>query len=212
MTDLITIDTDRVFGDDAISQGLKKQAEALHEALLKHISPSEALNLDPLLDKRRLQHGIPDECFSAFVMYEFVHIYQIDIVEGETAGKESRIIRPDAVRDRNLREAHRGIVIGAGLRALDIGVSNGWYLGHVVNFIQLAPYRQRAVTIEGKDWVFLVMRAGDIRSSEDTEQLRREGKLKVVVAKDSQGRPEHQLVWPDGSQYSPMDPYLAEDA
>ncbi len=211
MTDIITVDTDKVFGADQLSQGMKRATEELHVELLKHISPAGALRLNPLLDERRLRYGIPDECFKSFVFYETVHVFQLDLIDTEMAGSDSRIVRPDATRDRDRRQAHRGIVIGAGLGALDIGISHGWYLGHVVHFIQLAPFRQRSVTIKGKDFDFLVMRAGDLRSSEDTEALRRSGKIRVDVVVDEKGRPEHRLVWEDGRAYSPIEPYMAED-
>lgn len=208
----ITVETDDFFAStDLMTQGIKKQAEELHEEMLKHISPEGALGLNPLLDERRRQHGIPDECFQAFCMYEFVHIFQLDLVDGETVSKNSPIIRPDSVRSRDTKTAHRGIVIGAGLSALDIGISHGWYLGHIVHFIQLAPFRQRAVNIKGKDFDYLVMRAGDLRSSEDTMALVRAGKVRTDVVIDANGRPEHRLVWSDGKSYSPMSPYLAED-
>lgn len=207
------IDTDKFFStNDALAQSKKREVEELNEALKKHISPAGALGLPPLLDERRLKYGIPDEVFVATCMYEFIHIYQIDLIENETAGADSLIIRTEATRDRNIKEAHRGVIVGAGLSALDIGISNGWALGHIVNFIQLAPYRQRMVTIRGKDWHVLCLRAGDIRSSEDTQALLRSGAIRLAVVKDANGRPEHRYVYTStGELWTPMAPWLADN-
>lgn len=205
------IDTDRFFAADAEGLARKREVEKLQEELKEHMSPPGALGLPPLLDQRRLEYGLPDEIFNAACMYEFIHIYQIDLVDTDKFSKDSLLVRPEALASRDKKTAHRGILVGAGLRALDIGRSNGWDLGHIVNFIQLAPFRQKMVTIRGKDWSVLCMQAGDIRSSEDLVRDLRGGRAKVRLHELPGGGLEHRLETSEGNSWKPASPWIADD-
>ena len=95
---------------------------------------------------------------------------------------------PDTARQRNEESTPRGVIVSAGLRARDNLASNGMDIGHVVNFIRLSPFRLPYLSISGVEMCLLVMRDGDIVSSEDVPAMKLRGELKVVTKVDEKGR------------------------
>lgn len=149
---------------------------------------AKAMRLPPLLEKRRREHLIPNGAFASQPTYDWIHVYQIgekDSTGPQTYGDTS-IIMPDRVRELARDESPRGIIVGAGLLALDQLRSNGVDLGHICRFVKLAPYRIVIDNILGKDFLVLVMRAGSITSSEDLEAARRAGKTVAIYNDQSQ--------------------------
>lgn len=169
------------------------------EAIKANMSPAGALNLPPLLDARRLGYGLPDSAFTVQAGFESVYIWQIPIYSGETVTATSKIIKPQAMMDREKKESPRGIIVSAGLTALDALRSHGMDVGHIVTIIKLAPYRVYfGIGDTGKfDWL-LDLRVGDIHGSLDTADLLRSGKLKLVSGWTKEGGFNHHYVNAEG--------------
>jgi hypothetical protein len=153
-------------------------------ALRAHMSPAGALGLPELLDARRLEHGIPDEAFGLACAFGYVLVWQISQAEGETYGDTS-IIMTDRTKEREKQEAPRGIVVSAGLAALDGLRSNGIDLGHTVLFSRNIPYRARIAIIGAHSYHLIVLQSGDIFASEDLARQQILGKSEVAISTDA---------------------------
>ena len=143
---------------------LRAEAERISKQM--HISPPGSLGLPKLLDDRRLEYDIPDGAFGAHAVFDRVLVYQIDRVRTATF-ENSLIHRPDISRAREREECPVGVIVGAGLSALDSLRSHGVDLGHVCIFVHLAPFRFQCGTIDGHPVYVLLLRAGDIIASMD---------------------------------------------
>lgn len=172
----------------------------------QRMSPRGELNLPPLLDQRRLEWGIIDSAFARQAAFDRVYIWQIPEQRTETFGEGSLIVMTDQSKARLKNEAPRGILLSAGLKALDSLRSNGMDLGHIVNFIQAAPWRIFIDYIKGHRPAILVMNAGDILGSEDTARALREKEFGVT-------RRENQHVYADreGKYEVPIQPWIGDD-
>ena len=93
-------------------------------------------------------------------------------------GTNTQVI--DSVKDKMERTAPRGVIVSAGLKALEQLRSNGIDVGHTVVYLRLSPYRP-PVGYENRQLRHLnSIRAGDLMFSEDTGRLLREGKIRRV--------------------------------
>jgi len=181
-------------GADALADQMLKDNEDLKASM----SPAGALNLPPLLDARRLEYGLPDSAFSVQASFETVYVWQIPIYSGDTYSASSAIIKPDSAKAREAKESPRGIIVSAGLSALDSLRSHGMDVGHIVTIIKLAPYRVYFDIRGGKQDNLLDLRAGDVHGSLDTAELLRAGKLKVVSGYTKDGGFNHHYVNAEG--------------
>lgn len=147
-----------------------RDAELRKPKLEKHHSPPGALGLPPLLEERRLKYGIVDEYFKIQAAFKRVYVRQIPDWDGPTFGPESQIIRTENEQERNRQSTPRGVIVSAGLEALDILRSNGMDVGDIVWVVQLAIFRLPVLVIDGKPEVALVLQVGDVVGAEDTMQ------------------------------------------
>lgn len=184
----------------------RKQIKELDDAYRARMKPRGELGLPPLLDQRRLEWGIIDAAFARQAAFDRIHIWQIPEQKTETFGEGSLIVMGDQSKARLKNEAPRGILISAGLKALDALRSNGIDLGHIVNFIQAAPWRIFVDYVLGHRPAILVMNAGDITSSEDTARRLLQKELRVA-------RRENQHVYLDeaGNHELPILPWVGDD-
>lgn len=158
-------------GEDA----RKAQEEAFRKA---NVSPAGAIpNLPPLLEARRLKYSIPDEYFRAMACNNRINVFQLDADEGDTYG-DGIIHKTDRAKEVSIQQTPKGILLGGGLKALDHMYSNGYWIGHIVNFIQMNPWRKPIQTRDGKKKYVLVMTCGDITDSEDLAHYIRAGIVK----------------------------------
>lgn len=141
-------------------------------------SPGSIPNLPPLLEARRLLYDIPDMFFRSQACNDKVNIFQLSTASDEFY-EGGLIAMPDWKRDQVLQEAPQGILVGAGLKAMDQMHSNGYWLGHKVNFIRMSPYMKNVGTIHGKEQFVLCMTCGDITDSEDLANYMRNGHVRV---------------------------------
>jgi hypothetical protein len=217
VSDIILIGNQKAFDDEDderqiakldpnIREGVRAQVNDKKAARRACMSPAGALSLPALLDKRRIEFDIIDQAFHLQAAFEFVLLYQIETEElsGGTYGKDSPILIADTTRHREEREAPRGIIVGAGLKALDALRSNGIDLGHIVTHTHAAPYSRRVAIIRGEPIRVLMLQAGDIVGSEDTAQAIREGTARVEVSEDAEtGFAYHYYKAADGKLWKP---------
>src|SRR5512139_278857 len=142
-------------------------AEAIADELEKSLKPRGHYNIPPLLDERRLEYGIPNGAFDSFPAFDKVYVYQLTVNERRTYAEEGKIVMPDAVVSVDRNRAPRGIIVSAGLAALDSLRSSGIDLGHIIRFKKMAPFIQPVANINGHELTIMVIRDGDIVSSED---------------------------------------------
>lgn len=177
-----TVDDAEAF-DLATSQGrmLAYRAREMTVAMKSKMSPLGSLGLSQLLDARRLEYGITDPAFSAQAAYDRVLAVQLSQFEGETFGADSKIVMPDTVKEKELESTPRGLIISAGLRALDDLRSNGMDVGHIVHFVRFSPWRIRYDIVSGVQCFLMVLRSGDILASEDTAAQLKAGTLRLMT-------------------------------
>lgn len=194
----------------ATRQLYRRKAQGMHEEWSKHIAPPTALGLPALLEKRRLEYGIVDNAFEQEALFDRIYVWQIPRSGGETFEGTS-IIRPPTSRQSDEDSCPRGIVVSAGLKALDNLRSNGVDLGHIVNFVRLAPWRMPIGNVNGVEIPpLLVLRDGDLISSEDLATMRRKGLVKTLRVKDG-AKLEHRLQGANGEVLATRLPWMAED-
>ena len=147
-----------------------EKSKAFSAEMAKKMSPPGGLNLSELLEKRRFEFQIPDRAFDEQPIFDRVHIWQISAVKGETYG-DTGIFMPESAQRRERENNPRGVLIAAGPAALDALRSNGVELGHLVAFIQLAPFRMsHGYDEQGKEDEVIVLSASDVTGSRDLRQ------------------------------------------
>lgn len=184
-------------------------------------SPPGALGLGKLLDGRRIKYNIPDEAFEMQAAFDRILVWQVDSLHQEqyaekhgvdAAGKfaGTSIYMPDNTRKGKREETPRGVIVSAGLRALDNLRSNGIDVGHLVNFIRLAPWRIPIASHAGHVSHLMVLRDGDLIASEDIvgQQRRREVRIKAIETEG--GGTTHVFIDENGKAWSPQEPFVDE--
>jgi len=196
--------TDKMLAAEKQLRDIALEVKRLHE---EHGD----LGLPPLLAERRLEYGIPDGNFEFQTVFDRILVYQVDRYTGDTYGEGSLIHMPHTHRESEKQMAPRGILVAAGLTALDQLRSHGVDLGHLVTFIRLAPYRYPTGRILGRETYSILMRAGDILGSEDLCQAMKNGECKIDDRKNEDGIIEHVFVDKDGKIWEPNSPFIGDD-
>jgi hypothetical protein len=127
--------------------------------------------IPPLLANRLNELQIPpwpgQACFERVIVYRIPD----DSSTNETFVKGGVIVKLDSRVATDKDRACRGVVVSAGLAAMDVLVSNGMQLGEMVWFAPFVPYRFEVGTrADGTPWEFYFMNVGDIVLSEDILQ------------------------------------------
>lgn len=164
----------------------KINAVLANEELLKHISPAGQMLLPELLDEKRVKHGIPDEAFRVQAVYDILYLVQLPSEGGANFFDGGILVRPDTKRSYDDKTNPKGVIVSAGLIALDNIRSHGMDLGHTVYFQRLSPFQLEYAFIGGLPYRFTVVTSGDITGSVDLMNNLREGKLDIE--KDIDGR------------------------
>jgi hypothetical protein len=105
--------------------------------------------------------------------FERVIVYRIpdEGSSSETFAKDGLIVKPETRRETDKERSPRGVVVSAGLAAMDVLVSNGMQLGELVWFAPHVPFRfEVGKRTDGTPWEFYFMNVGDIVLSEDILQ------------------------------------------
>jgi hypothetical protein len=190
----------------ALPDAVKKQGLAL----LARMSPEGMLGLPKLLDSRRMQYGIPDGAFAQKALFDRVLVFQIPDRTSSTYEQGGLIEMPDNVKAANLYRAPVGIIVSAGLNALDALVSNGCQVGDKVQFVKNAPYFVRVDTIGGKDFNLVVLTAGELIGNFDLQDRLKRREMFEVQNPLEPGRAEHVFKKEDGSFLLPQPAWREE--
>ena len=163
-------------------------ADNIADKLLESLKPRGSYNIPMLLDERRFTYGIPNGAFDAFPVFDKVYVWQIPSHERKTYSDGGAILKPDAVVAHDRNTAPRGVIVSAGLQALDSLRSTGIDLGHIVRFKKFSPFIQPIDEIDGKELTVMVIRDGDIVSSEDLATAYHERFISIInVSPDEAG-------------------------
>jgi hypothetical protein len=104
------------------------------------------------------------------------------------------------------RRAPRGILVSAGLQAMDVLYGNGIGLGDMIWMASHTPWRFELDTkkIEGRveNIEFFFMQAGDAVLSEDLGEKLKRGEVKIVRGADG----KHRYWYEDGTELPRFDP------
>jgi hypothetical protein len=157
-------------------------AESIEKKLRESLKPLGFFNIPELLDNRRLEYLIPNGAFESYPGFDKVYIWQISTKESNTYQKGGQIVMPDNIIAAKKNTAPRGIIISAGLKAMDSLYSTGFELGHIIRFKKFAPFVMPVEDIDGHELTVMVVRDGDIEASEDmaTAINARKGGIKNV--------------------------------
>lgn len=196
----------RILGGEGAGAAMRASQE-----ILAKMAPAGALKLPALLDARRLEYGITDAAFTRQAMFERVFLWQLPLIAGDFVGSESSIILTDAAKIKEKNGAPRGIIISAGLKALDILDSHGGAVGQIVTFIHTAPYHFRYDRIAGHDQLLIVINVGDICGSEDLATEIREGRAHVEQSTPEHGHREHFLRRDGQPNLKPQNVFAGDD-
>lgn len=132
-----------------------------------------------LLEERRLKYAIPDGAFKQQAMGWRVLLWQLPLWEGATFQGTS-IVMTDQTKASKIESAPRGVIVSAGLEALDYLRTNGSDLGHIMNFLQLGPWRLPIDMIEGRQQHLVITHGADLIADEDLQAAIRAGAMRAV--------------------------------
>ena len=172
---------------------------AIHRTKLirERMSPPGALHLTEKLEAAREKHGIPDGFFRVAAGFDRIFVFPIDPFDADEKLPGSSLYRPELTQQKDLQEGYRGVLISAGLTAMDRLMSHGYELGDIVMTNKNVPFARRMELLEGKPMFVLVMRDGDLAGNETLQADILAGKRRVIDAGDPDEY-EHQVSWRDG--------------
>jgi hypothetical protein len=157
----------------------------IEEKLRRSLKPLGHYNIPEILDKRRLEYLIPNGAFESYPGFDKCYIWQISL-EGarDTYSEGGKILMPDAVKSYKKNTAPRGILVSAGLQAMDSLYSTGFAIGHIVRFKKFSPFIMPVGEIDGHELAVMVVRDGDIEASEDLALDLNERRVKISNISD----------------------------
>lgn len=180
----------------------KDDAEERTRLIKERMSPPGELRLPPLLEKARLEHGIPDGFFRSQAAFDRIYVFPIDQFDGvETYTPNGLIARPKLTKLKDLQEGHRGVLISAGLTAADRLMSHGIELGHVVTTNKNVPFARRCERFPKFEMFYLVMREADLAGSETLAEQLRGGDKRIVDVGGDEGY-QHQVAVNDNGEWA----------
>ena|SRR6187399_298842 len=189
----------------------REQAERRSAVMRKRMSPPGALGLPKLLDERRLEFGITDGAFSRQAVFDRVFLWQIPMQKGDKFESDSLIHMPESVQQREKARAPQGIIVSAGLRALDQLRSHGIDLGHKILFCHAAPYHIRYDSVLGLEQHLIIVLAGDIIGSEDLATNLRTREVRCLPRRNEENNTvDHVFIDERGDAWLPADAWRAE--
>jgi hypothetical protein len=157
-------------------------AANIADKLFASLKPRGTFNIPMLLDERRFEYGIPNGAFASFPAFDKVYVHQIPLAERKTYADDGVILKPDAITSSDRNTAPRGIIVSAGLGALDSLRSSGFDVGHIIRFKKFSPFIQPVDEIDGVPLAVMVIRDGDIVSSEDLAEAYHARRVSIVNA------------------------------
>ena len=189
----------------------------------RHVAPEGTFNLPPLIEARRLKWKIPDGVFrvAGGTGFDRILLWQIPLLsecledEDFIGGAGGVLVKSAQTREKETREAPRGVIVGAGLRALDELRANGYDLGQIVYFAKNTVYSIQVDYIAGKWERVSLARSGDLITSEDLALNVRTNAVEIRaverMGEDGVMRTEHLLVDGKGVAHERLLPPAEDD-
>ena len=194
--------------------------EAERDAIIAELAPIKAAELrgrmsprggipglHPVLDERRFIYGIPDGAFRVQAAFNVCLVWQVGRYESDKIG-DTGLYMAQTTKKRIDEETPRGILVSAGMEALDCLRSNGIDIGHMVSMLRLAPWRMPCDMVAGVEYNIMILRAGDITGSEDLSAALRAGKCRIEYDADNG---QHHYVDEHGKRWNPKLPFIGAD-
>lgn len=172
------------------------------------MSPPGTLGLPEKLDALRLEHGITDGYFEFQCIWDRIFVFQTFAFDSKTFVPGGLIELSDNDKKVERYSSPRGIIIGAGLMALDALRSHGQELGDTVCFIQQAPWRMEVDRIGGHSEWMLIFRVGDISGNLSLQERLR---AKAARVEYDEATSVHKIRDPEGKLWTPQEPFIRED-
>jgi hypothetical protein len=169
---------------------------------MQRMTPLLRQRLDAL---RGEEFGMPEaiekRAMEIQAVFDRVLVWQLpDSWYGSEKFEGSVLYTPEATQERQRQDTPRGIIVSAGLNAMDVLRSHGIPgPGAIVTFCVNSYYR---LPLDGIRKHHLgLLRVGDIVASQDLAELLDAGACKVNLLKG-----EHRLVDKEGRQWEPLIP------
>jgi hypothetical protein len=145
---------------------------------------------------------IYERAVSGQAVFDRVLVWQVPEAwyAGETF-EGTGIVKAVSTQKRQEYDTPRGIIVSAGLNALDVLRSQGMDVGHVVHFMVNSLYRRPLDDHDEKH--LALMRVGDIVDSEDLAQALDRGECRIDVV---QGK--HRIADKSGLTWVPQLPWM----
>lgn len=171
------------------------------------ITPLLRRKLDML---KGTKHEMSEEtfkrAFSGQAVFDRVLVWQFpEPWYGGDTYEGTDIAKAESTKARQQYDTPRGIIVSAGLNALDVLRSQGMDVGHTVHFCVNSLYRRPLDDHDSKHLALL--RVGDIIDSEDLADALDKHLCSVEVVDTVKG-PEHRVVGPNGAPWSPQLPWM----
>lgn len=189
------------------------EVKAASEKLKAKMAPPGSFNLPPLLEERRWQHLIPNGAFHHQPLYDWCFVYQTaryDMTGNETWG-ETSIVKTQTAQKLGEQESPRGILVAAGLAALDTLSSHGICIGDYVFMIRNAPWEIEIDVLGAKKLCLRVLRDADLLAGEDLQKRINDGVLTVKSKVNADGQRIHYYETKDGKPLNPVTPHIPDD-
>lgn len=141
-----------------------------------------------LLDRRIAEYNIPE--WPGQAMYGRIIVYRIPdkAAERETFNEGGVIVMPEELAAGKKWRAPRGVIVSAGLLAMDVLYGNGIGLGDMIWMASHTPWRfevdskVKGSKVESTEFFF--MQAGDAVLAEDLFEKIKSGAVKAVRGAD----------------------------
>lgn len=171
----------------------------------------ESLNLPPLLEQRRREFKIAAGYFDREYLWDNCLVCQIEDTEGDsnTFIPGGLIEKPFDRKEYDKASSYVGVIVSAGLAALNKLRSNGVDLGHIVTFSRYTPFQPQVDVLGNRPVHGIELMVGDIKSSMDLALQKREGKVRVDTTEyQNNGYTirEHEFVDANGNKWAPLVP------
>ena len=184
------------------------EQEARSKERLSKMSPEGSLGLPEKLEALRWEHGITDGYFEPQCIWDRIFVFQTFAFDKTTFVPGGLIQMSQNDQKAERYSSPRGILIGAGLMALDALRSHGQELGDTVCFIQQAPWRMEVDRIAGESEWMLIFRVGDISGNFD---LAKRLRAKTSRVEYDEASAVHKIRDPEGKLWTPQEPFIRED-
>jgi len=134
-------------------------------AQFPHIPLAQRAVATPLLLHRIEQFGLVLP--KGRPVYDRIYVYPIGDKDQDEKIAGSILYKPQMTKDRFA--ASRGVIVKAGIKALEHMWAHGIELGHIVLVARLSPW-ERKYEGKGREHTVMVLRSSEIVSSEDLEE------------------------------------------